>query len=54
MEDGWQRVVMHSDNKDGIGEDIFRWVVDNGWMLKELHEEKASLEDVFRSLTIGE
>jgi len=54
MENGWQRVVMHSDDKDGIGEDIFRWVVDNGWMLKELHEEKASLEDVFRSLTIGE
>jgi len=49
----WQRLVLHSDKKEGIGEDIFKWVVANSWSLKELHEEKTSLEDVFRNLTIG-
>lgn len=49
----WQKVVLHSDKRDGAGEEIFNWTVQNGWMLKELHEEKASLEDTFRALTIG-
>ena len=49
----WQKVVFHTDKKDGVGEEIFQWVAGNGWILKELHEERASLEDVFRSLTVG-
>lgn len=49
----WQKMILHSDRKNGLGEEIFKWTVANGWSLKELHEEKASLEDVFRSLTTG-
>jgi ABC-2 type transport system ATP-binding protein len=49
----WQKIVLHSDKKESSGEEIYKWVVENGWMLKELHEEKASLEDTFRALTIG-
>lgn len=51
--DGWQGVVFHSDKKDGTGEDIFKWVVANNWSLRELREEKVSLEEVFRNLTVG-
>lgn len=55
-EDGgkWQKAVFHSGRKDSAGEDIFKWAVANNWALKELHEERTSLEDVFRSLTVGE
>lgn len=53
-EDEWQRVILHSGRKDGVGEEIFKWAVANGWSLKELHEEKTSLEEVFRALTVGE
>lgn len=50
----WQKIILHTDSKDDRGEDIFKWVVGNSWALRELHEEKVSLEDVFRNLTIGE
>lgn len=53
-ENSWQRAVFNSNKKEGRGEELFKWVVANGWALKELREERASLEDVFRSLTIGE
>lgn len=49
-EEEWQKVIFHSSDGAG-GEDIFRWIVSNGWLLKELHEEKSSLEDVFRTMT---
>ena len=35
-------------------EAVFRLAVDRGWTLTELHFEAASLEDVFRELTIGD
>jgi gliding motility-associated transport system ATP-binding protein len=34
--------------------DIFRAIADKGWILLELHRDASSLEDVFRSLTIGD
>lgn len=52
--DEWQKMILHSDRKEGLGEQIFKWTAVNNWVLKELHEEKASLEDTFRALTIGE
>lgn len=52
--DGWEKVLFHTGRKDNAGEEIFRWVVANNWSMKELHEERASLEDVFRNLTIGD
>jgi ABC-2 type transport system ATP-binding protein len=34
--------------------DLFRLIADKGWVLLELHRDTQSLEDVFRSLTIGD
>jgi len=34
--------------------DVFQAVVDKGWVLLELHRDAQTLEDVFRSLTIGD
>jgi len=34
--------------------EVFRLVADKGWVLLELHRDAQTLEDVFRSLTIGE
>ena len=36
-----------------IEESLTRLVVKNGWDMLELHRERASLEDVFRTLTLG-
>jgi ABC-2 type transport system ATP-binding protein len=36
------------------GEEVFRCAVESGWTLSELRPERASLEEVFRSLTLGE
>jgi ABC-2 type transport system ATP-binding protein len=34
--------------------DLFKLMVDKGWVLLELHRDSQTLEDVFRSLTIGD
>ncbi len=34
--------------------EIFRMIVEKGWVLLELHRDAQTLEDVFRSLTIGD
>jgi len=34
--------------------EIFKMIVDKGWVLLELHRDAQTLEDVFRSLTIGD
>jgi ABC-2 type transport system ATP-binding protein len=34
--------------------DIFQLVAEKGWVLLELHRDQQTLEDVFRSLTIGD
>src|SRR5580704_10600354 len=34
--------------------EIFQLMVDKGWVLLELHRDSQTLEDVFRSLTIGD
>lgn len=34
--------------------EIFKLIVDRGWVLLELHRDAQTLEDVFRSLTIGD
>lgn len=53
-EDGKTRFEVISTGAAGLTEDLFRLVVDNGWSLSELHQETASLEDVFQQLTILE
>lgn len=49
--DGWCSVRMSTSSEDDRAEDIFRWVAENHWTLKELRRDKTSLEEVFRSLT---
>lgn len=47
----WQQVELMGGAQDHDGEKIFQWVVQNGWQLRELRAETASLEDTFRELT---
>jgi ABC-2 type transport system ATP-binding protein len=46
----WTTLEIKSDGT-GIGEQLFRLVVDKGWSLRELRTEKMSLEEVFARLT---
>lgn len=47
----WQSLQLKSSDKEDRSEELFKWVVNNGWSLKELRREYASLEDVFKALT---
>jgi ABC-2 type transport system ATP-binding protein len=49
----WHRLRVATDDKEDIGEGLFRCVVENGWGLAELRRERASLEEVFTQLTRG-
>jgi len=46
-----QRFTLKSSDKNDRSEDIFRWAVDNNFVLSELTHETILLEDVFRELT---
>lgn len=48
---GWLDIQLSSQTRDDQSEKLFHWVVKNGWSLKMLQKEDASLEEVFRSLT---
>ncbi|MBI2345671.1 MAG: ATP-binding cassette domain-containing protein [Deltaproteobacteria bacterium] len=53
-ENNWHEAVFETSGGNGAaGEQLFDWVVANGWRLRELRKETASLEDVFRELTTG-
>jgi ABC-2 type transport system ATP-binding protein len=43
-----------SDRDVDLRPEVFRAVADKGWVLLELHRDTQTLEDVFRSLTIGD
>lgn len=47
----WQTVVLQCEEANDRSEEIFQWVVDNHWSLKELRCETTSLEEVFLELT---
>jgi len=49
----WKLTITLADKEDH-NEDLFRWVVANGWTLRQLRHESASLEDVFLHLTTRE
>ena len=53
-EDGVTRASVVAAGDESLAEDVFRCAVDAGWVLSELRTERASLEEVFRSLTMGE
>ena len=48
------RWVVEGDRDADLREPVFRTAVDRGWVLLELVEEKASLEDIFVRLTTTE
>lgn len=52
--DGRTRVQLLSAESHELRPRIFELARDRGWTLWELHREKASLEQLFRSLTAGE
>src|ERR1700730_5343046 len=43
-----------SEQEIDLRPEVFKVVVDRGWVLLELHRDAQTLEDVFRSLTIGD
>jgi ABC-2 type transport system ATP-binding protein len=43
-----------SDSDVDMRPELFKMVVDKGWVLLELHRDTQTLEDVFRQLTIGD
>jgi ABC-2 type transport system ATP-binding protein len=53
-EGGVTRASVVAAGDGTLAEEVFRCAVDAGWTLSELRPERASLEDVFRSLTTGE
>ena len=43
-----------SEREVDLRPDVFKLVVEKGWIMLELHRDAQTLEDVFRHLTIGE
>src|SRR5271165_2469837 len=43
-----------SEEEVDLRPELFKLMVDKGWVLLELHRDSQTLEDVFRSLTIGD
>jgi ABC-2 type transport system ATP-binding protein len=43
-----------SEESVDLRPELFKAIVDKGWVLLELHRDAQSLEDVFRNLTIGD
>lgn len=46
----WHEAIFEAGTNFG-GEELFHWSVANGWTLRELRQETASLEEIFRELT---
>ena len=43
-----------SEQDDDLRPEVFRAIAEKGWVMLELHRDAQTLEDVFRSLTIGD
>lgn len=48
---GRTRVKLETSGDDELRPEIFRLATDRGWVLWELHRERATLEQIFRELT---
>jgi ABC-2 type transport system ATP-binding protein len=51
---GRQRYTLSVSEEGDVRPDIFKLAKQRGWVLWELHEEEARLEDLFHSLTATE
>ena len=47
----WQQLICECEPHIDAREAIFRLAVDQGWAIRELHEERTNLEDVFVAIT---
>ena len=52
--DGRKRYIVSVSGDEDLRPEIFHLAKKRDWVLWELHEERARLEDVFRSLTAGD
>jgi ABC-2 type transport system ATP-binding protein len=52
--DGRVAVVLSADGSRDLRPEIFRLAQTRGWTLYELHQERASLEELFHQLTQGD
>src|SRR5580704_2638571 len=51
QEDGWHRCLIRVEAHSDLREEIFRLAVERRWIIRELTQERATLEDVFVELT---
>ncbi len=51
--DAVSRFLVHAEGEQNLSEEIFNWAVASGVSLIELTPQEASLEDVFRELTVN-
>jgi ABC-2 type transport system ATP-binding protein len=51
MEDGWQQCSIRVEANSDLREAVFRLAVERHWVVRELTQERATLEDVFVELT---
>jgi ABC-2 type transport system ATP-binding protein len=51
---GRVRVRLSASGTEQLGPQVFNLARDRGWTLWELHRERASLEDLFRQLTVSD
>jgi ABC-2 type transport system ATP-binding protein len=49
--DGWNRLVIEAQGNQDVREDIYNLSTKNGWALREIRREVASLEDFFVQIT---
>ena len=49
--DGWCRATLTCADGTDIRADVFRLATGRGWVLRELRQERNTLEDVFVELT---
>jgi ABC-2 type transport system ATP-binding protein len=52
--DGWIRFNVSTAPDTDVRQAVFRTAVERGWPLRELTRSRASLEDVFHRITVGE
>ncbi len=53
LDNGYIRYALHGTSSNTISENVFKMAVDNSWLITELQDKSASLEDVFARLTRG-
>lgn len=47
----WSRFTIDTEPEVDLRADVAKFVVDNGWDLRELREERMTLEDLFVQIT---